>query len=401
MKRDKKGPLPLLITPASSRFLDIPTLLSPLKSSPVTESFSSAGKGAEPNHRAGTDSPLSWIKKPALYKSKSNPLLSAAAKSILSGDFKMFESFQASKNPKSGSNIPQAERIGFPLVFEQKTTFTNLKKRVPVPKYDAEEISQLNPALENLRRTASHDRHRFVRPGTAESKHSRTGSLPYNQLNAQGAVLENWSEPLRMQNPQSKVLSFQSKKNNSIVVPQDKFTSIIEASPQLSVRNLEEKSDDKRLSNLDFDGFRAIISKRLGTSPNSQVESNPLTRYSSMLEIKSRFSSDTSSRRTSTVEEFGQIRSRILEPVDVEHVASYYGLPEKSSFVDRKTTARHSYHFLPVTLKSNLNENLIDSSTMVTCTRNQPPKSFDSPQIVKRPWSNLNILIKLVYQIKN
>lgn len=297
MKKDGKGPPPPLsmVTP----FL--------LPHSSPHQLGVSAAHGGPPQMKPRDDhsnstkqSNLAGPKsKPAMMKSKSNPLLAAAAKSILSGDSKIFQSFQANKGqsarPVQGDAYLASRGLYQPWASGEVPLAPISPRRVPVPAYNLDDIyakggGGTDKASHRLNRTTSHDRHRLVRPGTADSKHSRTSSLPYHQLVKLAPPLDAFApstDPL---------LSLQEIDINITVHDEhpvrfnlcDDLVTNAHDSGQEHVRVVGTESEDravqsltsfaladpkkKRESTMSYEDFKDLVSKTLGISSNGGLD---------------------------------------------------------------------------------------------------------------------------------
>ncbi|PLW34335.1 hypothetical protein PCANC_09642 [Puccinia coronata f. sp. avenae] len=182
--REKKGPPdPLLVdsnplsfkTHETNKLAPLsPTLSRPSKLSYNTRAHSDHPSKTSPNPHTHL-APMQKVPSSLSTGSKLNSLLTAAARSIRTGDSRLFESFQSAISPRIPSDN---EELQMPPPIQPTWTRTQtppLLKRIPVPAYRISGDIVKSPISPRLTRTTS-----LERPKTA-TKHSRTSSLPHSQ----------------------------------------------------------------------------------------------------------------------------------------------------------------------------------------------------------------------------
>ncbi|KAH9467460.1 hypothetical protein Pst134EA_011104 [Puccinia striiformis f. sp. tritici] len=182
--RDKKGPPNPLVVNADPSSIKTNENIKPTPLSPGSNRPSRT-----PNHKAHSDNISKLMNEtsslPMMQKgpsssstgSKLNSLLNAAARSIRTGDSRLFESFHHALSPRLA---PESDKtLPNPIQswdLNQNSTYSaNSLKRIPVPRYNISEVINPSPLSSRPVRATS-----FDRPKTA-TKHSRTASMPYSQ----------------------------------------------------------------------------------------------------------------------------------------------------------------------------------------------------------------------------
>ncbi|KAA1081392.1 hypothetical protein PGT21_035124 [Puccinia graminis f. sp. tritici] len=181
MMREKKGPpAPLIVN--GDRLLIKPNETT--KPAPLSPPSFRPSKISNPRtHSDSSKPPAEPSSLPLMQKapsssstgSKLNSLFNAAARSIRTGDSRLFESFQAALSPRF---VPESDKLPPPAQPWNRKPIPNSinsLKRIPVPAYSITEIGTQAPLSPRLTRTTS-----FERPKTA-TKHSRTSSMPFSQ----------------------------------------------------------------------------------------------------------------------------------------------------------------------------------------------------------------------------